>query len=259
MLSSTTTCDHEANMRMQIFSNRRNSPVAAALAVLLCNLGVTGCVPSDDGADAAVVDASARHDAGHSGIDIGHDAGTSNGTWLFNAPPVDPPTLLAPDPGEEGHWAAARLTPPSYPFDVSIVSYTVGDGAAGNVNCSGTLSHQLQLYAESSVAPPATPAPDFSVTVPAATPDQIGHMGRTVTQTVDPPLRLAQGEHLFVAIQLGGTHPEVLCLQVNDVGPADGNRNYWSGAVAPPFSWVQLDSFGLDGSLLISAFGQVVD
>ena len=245
-------------MPMRRDATRHRELVAAVLAALLLDLATMGCAPAGAGDDAAAADTGGSRDAGHTGADAGQDAG-STGVWLFNAPPVDPPTLLTPDPGEEGNWAAARLTPPGYPFDVSIVSYTVGDGAAGNVTCSGTHSHQLQLYAASSVAPPATPTPDMDITVPAATPEQIGHLGRTVTQDIDPPLRLAQGEHLFVAIQLGGTYPEVLCLQVNDVDAAEGNRNYWSGALAPPFSWVQLDSFGLDGSLLISAYGRVAN
>lgn len=221
------------------------------------------CSPPLDGGDAAIpADATAGQDAAAgedalTGHDTGHDSGTAAG-WLRNAPDVDPPTMLAPDPGEEGMWAAARLSPPRYPFDVRLISYVVGDGAAGSVSCSGTLSHQLELLVSSDTAPPENEAPALRVTIPEVDRAEIGHVGRTVNLPIDPPIRLEMGEHLFVAVQLPGSHPDVLCVQVNDQDAYEGNRSYWSGATEAPYAWVQLDSLGLPGSLLFTAYGAPV-
>ncbi|MFH1812515.1 MAG: hypothetical protein ABIJ09_27530 [Pseudomonadota bacterium] len=201
------------------------------------------------------VDAGRTADAGlvH---DAAVDSGSSSGEWLRNAPNADPPTLLAPDPGEEGRWAAARLTPSVYPFEVDLVNYTVGDGEAGDVMCSGTLAHQLRLWVASSSAPPDDQTPALEFSIPTLDPALLGHLGRSVGQVLDPPLVLEQGQHLFVAVQLPGSYPDVLCVQVNPTGSYQGDRNYFSGATAAPYGWAQLDSLGLTGSLLFTAHGQ---
>ncbi len=228
-----------------MLSPRCSPTLCCALPLLLATGACLPTTGDDDDDDVVASDAGSAQDAGGSGI----------GEWLRNAPPADPPTLLAPDPGEEGLWAAARLSPPAYPFDISLVNYTVGDGAAGEVMCSGTLAHQLALYVSSSTTPPENEAPTLSISVFELDPTLIGHMGRAVSEAIDPPLRLEQGEHLFVAVQLVGVHPDVLCVHVNDDDAYEGDRSYWSGNTAAPYGWVRLDSLGLPGSLLYTAYG----
>jgi len=241
-------------MHTQMTGQVRSRPGSTATTMIVfagLALTLSACpAPEDDEDAGTTVDASTSADASQ-----GYDAGLG-GTWLSNAPPADPPTLLAPDPGEEGHRAAARLTPPSYPFEVSQLRYMVGDGPAGNVECSGTLSHLVEIYVDSAAAPPESPNPAFSVTIPTGTPEMIGHIGRTILQEVSPPVRLEQDEHLFVAVQLCGTHPDVLCLQVNSGDPYDSDRNYWSSAATAPYGWTELDSFGLTGDIMIDAYGE---
>ena len=66
--------------------------------------------------------------------------------------------LLKPDEGEEGALAAARLTPPGYPFRVTRVRYPLGHGPAGEVTCDATLAHTLRLFASAETPPPDVPA-----------------------------------------------------------------------------------------------------
>ncbi len=165
---------------------------------------------------------------------------------------------LMPADGEEGHLCAGRLTPPGYPFTVLKVGYRLGHGpnVDSEVVCNGSLEHQVHLYVSSDVIPPTSPASPVIITAPYMDPASIPEGdGRIVTLDVDPPVTLNQGEHLFVAIKYAGTYPDVLCVSTNKDDPYDGDRNYWSNAAAPPYSWTQLDSFGLQGSLLVRAIG----
>lgn len=175
---------------------------------------------------------------------------------VANAASICGSPLLSPDPGEEDHWCAARLTPPVYPLVVVGIRYYAGNGAAGAVTCDASLAHKVELYAETTLAPPATPIPVAIIDVPAVDPSTlIPDECRNVEVEVDPPVTLTSGQHLFVAVQFAGTHPNVFCIQVNSSGAYEADRNYWSSAAAAPFSWVTLDSFGLTGSLVIQAVG----
>jgi len=232
---------------MRLFRNSITC-LTLATAVALCGLA---CQPPADEPDAGAKDAGTFSDASNY-----YDAWVPNpNSWLRNASESCGSSLLVPDPGEEGHLAAARLTPAVYPFQVLYVRYLIGDGEAGSVDCDSTLAHQLTLYVSSDAAPPESPNPVYSTTIPTADPSEIGHEGRVVKHDLTPPLILNEGEHLFVAIELAGVHPDVMCLPVNDEDPYEGDRNYWSTAVAAPYGWVQLDSFGLVGSIMVSAYG----
>jgi hypothetical protein len=188
------------------------------------------------------------------------DGGDPNGgdpgpqtVWLANAQFADPPTNLAPDSGEEGFWAAARLTPPAYPFTVDRIAYTVADGAAGSVTCTGTLAHRVRLYVDSGLAPPSNETTELSI--PTIDSSALGHLGRDVDEQLDTPLVLSAGEHLFIAVELTGTHPNVMCVIVNPNTPFDADRNYWSTSTAAS-GWATLNSLGLPGNVLFRAHGE---
>jgi hypothetical protein len=164
-------------------------------------------------------------------------------------------TLLAPDPGEEGHLCAGRLTPSAYPFEVRTIRYRLGHGASKGVDCNAGLEHKVELYVSSDAKPPATPTAVRAITIPPKDPQTISAEGREVSIDLAPTLTLLGAEHLFVAVRFAGTHPKVLCVAVNAEEPYQGDRNYWSNAAAAPYPWVQLDSFGLKGSIMVSALG----
>src|SRR5262245_53192961 len=62
---------------------------------------------------------------------------------------------IEPQPTEHGHWAAARLTPKSYPFSVATVRYRLFDEAM-DTGCND-FEHEVALFVSPDPAPPATP------------------------------------------------------------------------------------------------------
>jgi hypothetical protein len=175
---------------------------------------------------------------------------------LTNASEKCNATLLSPNPGEEKHLCVGRLTPTAYPFEVRTVRYHLGHGTTNQgVECNAGLEHKVELYVSTEAKPPATPASPLTLTVPPMDPKTISSEGRVASLDLAQPLILAKGEHLFIAIRFAGTHPNVLCVGVNAEDAYQGDRNYWSNAAATPYPWVQLDSFGLKGSIMVSAVG----
>ena len=155
---------------------------------------------------------------------------------------------LAPDPGEEGHLAAARLTPESYPFTVKSVRYTLL--ADEDKKWSVNLAHRVEVYVTTASAPEATPTVKETIDVPAAT-ETVEE--RTIVKDLAAPITLQTGEHLIVAVEMAGdAATAVLCLR-GCPGHGIADRNYWSNATQPPYDWKTLDSLGIDTNLLIQA------
>lgn len=238
--------------------------VKKTLAIFCCSYFLAACPALPQQEDAGV-----RRDANGDGADAGSndawvadvaitgDAWTPHDNWLRNSPERCGTSMLVPDPGEESHWCASRLTPPRYPFEVQRVRYIVGHGdSTGVVTCDATLSHQLQVFVVNTNTLPAEPTGVQNVTIPVGNENDFVDDKRYVEHTLDTPILLQQGEHLVMAVQFAGVHPNVMCMPSNDIDAYEGDRNYWSNAAATPFSWVQLDSFGLMGSLLMSAYGE---
>jgi hypothetical protein len=224
---------------------------------LVCMVGLlAGCSSNSNAKDSqatrdlALDGASADQQADRASSDIKRDL-----LQLSNASDTCSGTMLKPDPGEEGHLCAGRLTPPGYPFEVRTIRYRLGHGPSSGVQCNAGLEHQVQLYVESEVKPPATPAAPVVLTIPAQDPSTLSDEGRTVSADLSQPLVVKTGEHLFVAVKFAGQHPNVLCVGVNTEDPYQGDRNYWSNASAPPYSWKQLDTFGLKGTVMVTALG----
>ena len=180
-------------------------------------------------------------------------------TELFNSNERHVTDGLSPDNGEEGFFCGVRLTPESYPFTIKKISYPVNNGSQANTNtvCDATLEHIVEVYISSEETPPSEPEVAASITVPSVSADTI---------PVEPPTRfveieleneiiIEEGKHIFVAVKLVGTYPNVLCIGVDQDNGYSANRNYWSSAASAPYSWVQLDSFGLLGNIILSVFG----
>lgn len=164
------------------------------------------------------------------------------------------PRSVYPFEGEEGHYASTRLTPPSWPFEVQEIGYTLVSGDYGP-SCHSDLAHRVEVYVTSTNAPPNTPTPVTTIEVPAHT---IDLPFRSVDHILEAPIVLAAGEHLHVAVQMTGAWPDVACLQ-NCRELPDAGRDYWSNAVAPPFDWRALGTFGIGGNLSVHATGRPLD
>jgi hypothetical protein len=159
--------------------------------------------------------------------------------------------VVAPAETEQNHLAAARLTPPSYPYVVTGIQYVLNGGAQGDIECQTGLAHQVHVFKGPDVTPPATIENDTVIDV------DLGQavMVITVVQQLVTPITLEQGEHLFIAVQMAGTHPDVLCVGACS-GPAyQEDRNYWSNAADPPYPWPTLGSFGLKMNYRFDALG----
>lgn len=178
-------------------------------------------------------------------------SGGGSGTVLTNNDATCEDKSIGPAAGEEHHLAAARLTPPSYPFVVTAVRYVL-DAQTGN--CDAGLAHTVDVFVDTAVAPPATPSVlrHFDNAM-IAKPTQ----DRVVTLDLDPPVTLQSGEHLFIAVSMAGTFPDDILCVGTCAGPAyQEDRNYWSNADAPPYPWQTLGSFGLPQNYKLDAIGQ---
>ena len=163
------------------------------------------------------------------------------GWALANSPGGCVPDVVAPLAGEETHWIAARLTPPSYPFTVTAVRYALAQGDVGSVTCNNGLAHAVEVFVGTDVAPVASPSIIEHADVDAsAAVDGI----RTFDHTLTRPLTLETGEYLFVAVQNAGVSPaDCTCFATCKTGYVP-DTNYWSNAGAPPYPWATLESFG---------------
>jgi hypothetical protein len=238
------------------------------IGLVVLGLALPGC--SSDGANPppdTISPVDARRDTNKpagdqstSRCDISVDAKVPGLVTLTNAASICSPTLLIPDPGEEGHLCAARLTPgpTEYPFTVKTVRHRLGHGLQKGIDCNAALEHQVHLTVSSETKPEATPASPVVLPIPAADPSTISTTeGRWVMTDLAQPLTLTSGQHLFVSIKFAGTHPKVLCVAVNTEGAYQADRNYWSGAAAAPYKWVTLESLGLTGSIMANVVGVV--
>jgi len=185
---------------------------------------------------------------------VGGSGGSGGDPWLDGAPSltiaecVDEGGATVPNMGNEGHLAAVRLTPESYPYEVSGVAYVL---AHGN-KCSAKVAHRVELYVDTNAQPSNMPTIVEQIDVPALA----SGMGsfRLVEQPLAAPITLSQGESLFVAVELAGTPAEHACI-MNCAGTGDDDRNYWSNATAAPYNWATLASFGNATNLRIGANG----
>lgn len=164
------------------------------------------------------------------------------------------PGALQGGPTEDGHLSAVRLTPKFYPFTVNKVRYALMPSPASAPNtCATGIDHRVDIFITSAIAPAATPTILRSIKVPR-TAD--GTTIRVFTHDVTPPLVLAQGDHLYVAVQMRHTSAgEQLCLRACFPATAPKDRDYWSNAALPPYPWVQLQSFGFVAQSSTQALG----
>lgn len=220
---------------------------APAMDVDSGTVRMDGGAPTSDAGPGA--DGGPTTDAGGGGSDGGGmpaDGGPSTG--LTNTPAACAMTgYTTADVANAGHYAATRLTPPSTPYTVTSIYYTLAHDPG---TCDADQAHQVLVFTGTGTMPPATPAGVTLAIAPPATPTTAGD-ARLVERRLDTPLVVAAGESLYVAVQMvRGTTP--LCLyECLDPGTAD--RNWWSAGTTAPFPWRTLASYGNDGTLMIGA------
>jgi hypothetical protein len=155
--------------------------------------------------------------------------------------------------GEEGHLAAGRLTPPAWPFIVESVRYNLSTRTS-SVSCDAGLEHRVDLFVEAGTTPSASPTVAASYTVPASETEDGSHELELV---LDTPIELAEGEHLYVGIEMTGEYPDgVLCLDTC-TDDTTSEANWWSNAAETPYDWAELSSWGISGDYRIVAAGLV--
>ncbi len=162
------------------------------------------------------------------------------------------PGYLYPSANNVGHFAAVKLEPEGWPFRVKSIRYLLEGGTAGEVQCRPDLAHRVQIYAASSSSPPADGEVAYQFDIPASS----GNLSdRTVYEHVYPELELSNGQDLYIAVELVGEYPEVMCLSLCYDAPVESGNNWWSHATEPPFDWDTLEADGVDADIHIEADG----
>jgi hypothetical protein len=167
-------------------------------------------------------------------------------------------------PDEVGHYAATRLTPEDYPFEVTGISYTAG--STFNDECNGGLAHTVELYVVSSQAPTASPSSDGTLAQTHAV-DAIAGTDAPYERKVDIELAdsivLEDGQSLVVAVKQTGNDPDsptvATCLLACQSPGSVAGVDYWSNAAAEPFAWADMvTDFGFTQNFVIAARGKRV-
>jgi hypothetical protein len=160
---------------------------------------------------------------------------------------------LSPDVGEEGMLGATRLTPPSYPWRVTAVRYTAAAMPEGDYRCSTAPDARVEVSVTEGDAPAASPTP--VAVMPVEGLDLPDGTLRFVDVPLPEPVVLRDGQHLVVAVSLGGALPEVGCIAGCQNRRAEPGRFFWSNAVQAPYDWADLESFGITAEYAIFAVG----
>lgn len=216
--------------------------LAPSLLLLACG----GSPAADDQPDAAVV---VEPDAANAAVDIGVGATVCQGHPDTQTPADIGPVL----PDEITDPAAARITPPSYPFTVTSVSYKLTGMEA---TCGTNIAHAVTVFAAPTANTPPTTLPVDAqrIEVAASATDQ---RALVVTETLPTPITLTAGEDLFVAVEMDANQAQTVsvCLDGCSITGPDDNRQFWSEQKVAPFTWSTLYSFGIADDYAIWATG----
>lgn len=187
------------------------------------------------------------------------DSGASQ-LVLSNAPvPCEQISALAPYiPDEAGHHAGSLLTPPAYPFTVSLIEYTLEE-PPDIASCNSGLAHRLEISILSAnqdlPSQPGTEAiRSVSLEVPAANSDT---ERRVILQNLVDPFVLNDGERLLVSVSLMAESDQHLCIAVCEDQTAVAGLELWSNSAEAPYNWVGIESFDLSSEFIIKAVGSL--
>lgn len=74
---------------------------------------------------------------------------------------------------------------------------------------------------------------------------------------LDAPIRLEEGEHLWLAVTLPATLPTSTCVRLCAGEPSESGEAFWSNAVSTPYAWAGLETFGILSTVGFSATGHL--
>lgn len=193
-----------------------------------------------DTADDDVTDASDVSDASDAEVDASPAL-----VRLTNIPESSPDcsTVIGPASGEGNHWAAVRLTPPSYPFHVRRIQYTTVSGAS----CMAGARHFVSVTMAMTNVPPSAGLSYGTFDVPSAGTTS----PRVVTIDLPTEVVVPSGWYFYVEVQFTSSpseSPPCLLGCANE----DPGTNFISNAQSPPFIW---NAAGRNADFLIEAFG----
>jgi hypothetical protein len=159
---------------------------------------------------------------------------------------------ISPAPNENGHWIAARLTPPSASFELRGARYEIYQGTRPRAAaCDASIAHRAAVFLGGD-APTATP--EFLETFEILAVPRVAGDRRVVELRLTNPVSVQAPMRVYVAIQYGGAYPNTNCAVTCDsAGTTD--RTWWSNAASPPFRWETLASFGFQRDLAASLIG----
>jgi hypothetical protein len=154
---------------------------------------------------------------------------------------------------EAGYWLSSRITPPTYPFRVDEVGYTIATYGVSPDGICGVVSHRVRIYAGTAIQ--GDPDYDGEVEMSVGDVDAGGETAPHVVISLAEPLVLQDGEDLFLMLEAAvGRNDRRMCY-VGCREPGADDRNHWSDAAEPPFAWQTLASTGLDWELATSIRG----
>ncbi|MCB9744561.1 MAG: hypothetical protein H6741_17800 [Alphaproteobacteria bacterium] len=149
--------------------------------------------------------------------------------------------------------ATARLTPNRWPYEVSQLDYELADNEAG---CKSAIAHEIYLFVSTDSAPPEAPTWVQTLEVGAG----LSAAGRVVRKDLDPPLALAEGEHLYVAVLMALDGEESTCINTCALDPGDPRLDRaWQGQGEGSYTWTTLAEGGNNLVFGIQAVGTPVD
>jgi hypothetical protein len=254
------------------------------MTFLLVPLLWTGCAGDNtttDSATAPSTDSGETTGTADSGTTAGTDsgttdsgttAGTDSGTTDSGTTDTEPPperweawslrndlvdcfidNPVYPSRAEFGQLAGVRLVPPDAPFRVETIDYVLATAEADEA-CEDSLAHRIEVWSQPDGLPDASPTLHETLDVPASVAFGAG-ASREFSQTLATPLDLAEGQVLFVGLELPGGPSGAGCVMTCASTTAEGS-NFWSNAVVAPYDWVELITFDLPGNYKIRAGGQ---
>lgn len=146
--------------------------------------------------------------------------------------------------GEDGHLAATRLVPSTYPATVGKVRYQIVVSSV----CQ-PYAHRVDVFKASTIVPPANPTIIESFNVPsnAQGPDF------KVELTLTTPITLTAGEYLFVAVEQRRSGLNYTCIATCGGSNQHPDRNYWSNANSAPYPWATMASFNIKTDFIVEA------
>ncbi len=177
-------------------------------------------------------------------------------TLYLDGTPCSDPRQITPWDTEIGDLATARLIPYSWPFHVEVVQYVLIEDPNANTPCRAGLGHEVLLFVSDGDHPGYPPVLVETIHVPSAVVAPL--TPRMVTIELDESIELAEGESLFVAVQMAGDPDgDRMCIMACG-DDFESDLDTWSVDGRDPgqdYDWVLLEDFGVEANYAVGMVG----